>query len=75
MSGDNADYLRRWAADIRTSNGKSVDADRLDSIAADIDALKQALVAMLQFSATKVAEGMVDVAPELEPVRAYLRRH
>jgi hypothetical protein len=39
---DNAAYLREWAADIRKSNGKSVDADRLDSIAAEIDDLKRA---------------------------------
>lgn len=39
---DNAAYLREWAADIRKSSGKSVDADRLDSIAAEIDDLKRA---------------------------------
>lgn len=37
----NAAYLREWAADIRKSSGKSVDADKLDSIAAEIDDLKR----------------------------------
>lgn len=36
---DNAQYLRLWAADIRKHNGKSVDADRLDAIAAEIERL------------------------------------
>lgn len=37
---DNALYLRAWADDIRKHNGKSVDADRLDSIAAEIERLR-----------------------------------
>lgn len=39
---DNAAYLRDWAADIRKSSGNSVDADKLDSIATEIDDLKRA---------------------------------
>lgn len=37
---DNALYLRRWAADIRESSGTSVDADRLDAIASEIERLR-----------------------------------
>lgn len=41
---DNALYLRAWAKDIRDRHGgKSVDADRLDTIAAEIDQLRAAL--------------------------------
>lgn len=37
---DSALFLRKWAADIRKSSGVSVDADRLDGIASEIDELK-----------------------------------
>jgi hypothetical protein len=37
---DNAQYLRQWAADIRTNSGSSMDADRLDAIAAEIEFLR-----------------------------------
>lgn len=36
---DDAKHLRQWAADIRASSGMSVDADRLDAIASNIDSL------------------------------------
>ena len=45
MSGDNALYLRKWAADIRESSGVSVDADRLDEIAVEIERLRSLLAA------------------------------
>lgn len=40
---DNALYLRKWAEDIRAHNGKSVDADRLDAIAGEIERLRGSL--------------------------------
>jgi uncharacterized protein (UPF0548 family) len=42
--------------------------------AAEIELARAALTAMVGFTKTKVAEGMVDHAPELEAVRTYLRR-
>ena len=43
---DNALYLRHWAANIRDLNGKSVDADRLDAIAGEIELLRTAQAAL-----------------------------
>lgn len=40
---DSAKYLRDWASDIRKSSGVSVDADKLDEIAAEIEDLKTRL--------------------------------
>lgn len=40
----------------------------------EIIALRRALEAMVGYTETKVAAGLVDRAPELEPVREYLRR-
>jgi hypothetical protein len=40
---DNALYLRKWAEDIRAHSGKSVDADRLEDIADEIDRLRSML--------------------------------
>lgn len=37
---DNALYLRKWAEDIRAHSGKSVDADRLEDIADEIERLR-----------------------------------
>lgn len=39
---DHVTFLRNWASDIRAYNGQSVDADRLDAIAAEIESLKAA---------------------------------
>lgn len=39
MTDDHATFLRKWAADIRNGSGRSVDADRLDEIAAALSAL------------------------------------
>lgn len=44
-----ANYLRDWAADIRKHNGRSVDADRLDDIAAEIERLRTALAPFAAF--------------------------
>lgn len=40
---DNAAYLRKWATDIRKYSGKSVDADRCDAIADEIERLRKAV--------------------------------
>jgi hypothetical protein len=40
VPGDNAAYLRQWATDIRKHSGKSVDADRCDAIADEIERLR-----------------------------------
>jgi hypothetical protein len=40
---DHAEYLRAWASDIRKHSGQSVDAERLDGIAAYIDRLRATL--------------------------------
>jgi hypothetical protein len=40
---DNALYLRYWARNIREHSGSSVDADRLDAIAGEVERLREAL--------------------------------
>ena len=55
---DNARYLRKWAADIRKSSGKSVDADRLDSIADEIASLRT--LADERFREIKHAQEIID---------------
>jgi hypothetical protein len=40
---DSVRYLRNWAGNIRAGGGYSADAERLDSIADEIDRLQAAL--------------------------------
>ena len=40
---DSVKYLRDWAADMRNVSGMSVDADKLDEIATEIEDLKTRL--------------------------------
>ncbi len=47
-------------------------AELLEDAAEEIEMARAALIAMLRFSETKVAEGLVDIAPELQAVRDYI---
>lgn len=62
---------------LRTAaNGmKGIHADMAREAADEIELARAALIAMVGFTKTKVAEGMVDHAPELEAVRTYLRHN
>ena len=56
-------------------NGVDIDmAELLEDAANEIELSREALIAMIKFSETKVDEGLVSAAPELEAVRAYIRR-
>ena len=44
VADDNVQYLREWAKDIRGSSGVSVDADRLDAIANELQELRGKLL-------------------------------
>lgn len=61
---------RRYLAENAAESGADV---LIDDLATELELARKALIAMVGFTKTKVAEGMVDYAPELEAVRAYLR--
>ncbi len=58
----NAAYLRIWATDIRNSSGASIDADRLDAIACQIERLQQRLFASLIETAPRDGRHIVGLA-------------
>jgi hypothetical protein len=60
------------AGRLITFEARSTDLER--EAADEIEKARAALAAMIRFSETRVAEGLVDRAPELEPVRTYLQR-
>jgi hypothetical protein len=63
---------RGYLAENAAESGADV---LIDDLVTELDLARKALIAMVGFTKTKVAEGMVDHAPELEAVRAYLRHN
>jgi hypothetical protein len=75
---DNAVYLREWAADIRKHSGKSVDADRLNRIADEIERLRAMdIVEWLRRDEnhmTWMKKRLLEAADEIERLRAIDKR-
>ena len=71
---DNTLYLRKWAADIRTHNGRSVDADRLESIAAEIDRLRSVIEEIADMEGLDLGEPEMERAAIIDRCKAEMAR-